>query len=116
MDLHSVPGIVHVAFEVPEWSHVLWLGLPGGVPRSYDHLAVARDKGGGHLPKAPGIRISALDDGGCRPGLSSIDREFDSLNRRSFAGDGIALDTSGSSCYGLAFLRRRDHSIECQIF
>src|SRR5947199_1866078 len=112
MDLYSVPGIVHVAFEVPEWSHVLWLCLPGCVPRSYDHLAVARGEGYCHLPKAPGMRISALDDGGCRPGLCAIDREFDPLNRSSFTGYGIALDTSGSCCYGLAFLRRRDGSIE----
>src|SRR5256886_7811650 len=116
MDLHFVPGIVHVAFEVPERSHVLWLCLPGCVPRSYDHLTVARGEGYCHLPKAPGMRISALDDGGCRPGLCAIDREFDPLNRSSFTGYGIALDTSGSCCYGLAFLRRSDGSIECQIF
>src|SRR5205085_3873171 len=34
----------------------------------------------------------------------------------SFTGYGITLDTSGSCCYGLAFLRRSDGSIECQIF
>src|SRR6266567_8090864 len=116
MDIHSMPGVVHVALEVPELSHVLWLGLLRCVPRSYDQLAVARGKGDCHLPKAPGIRISALDNGGCRPGLSPIDREFDPLNGSSFAGYGIALDTSWSCCYGLAFLRRRDDSIEYQIF
>src|SRR5260370_11348632 len=116
MDLHSMPGIVHVAFKVPEWSHVLWLCLLRCVPRSYDHLAVARGKDYCHLPKAPGIRISALDDVRCHPGLSSINREFDPLNRSSFAGYCIALDTSWSCRYGLAFLRRSDDSIEYQLF
>src|SRR5579864_1870096 len=116
MELHSLPGVVHVALEVPEWSHVLWLCLPGCAPRSYDHLAVARGKDYCHLPKAPGIRISALDDGGGRPGLSSIDREFDPLNRSSCAGYCIALDTSWSCRYALACLRRRDHGVEDQIF
>src|SRR5579859_2729135 len=91
MDLHSMPGVVHVALEVPERSHVLRLCLPECVPHSYDHLAVARGKGYCHLPKAPGIRTSTLDDGGCRPGLCSIDREFDPLNRSSLAGYCIAL-------------------------
>src|SRR5258708_27418303 len=116
MDLHSLPGIVHVAFEVPEWSHVLRLCLLRCIPRSYDHLAVARGKDYCHLPKAPGIRISALDDVRCRPGLSPIDREFDPLNGSSFAGYCIALDTRWSCRYYLAFSRRRDHSVECQIF
>src|SRR5437660_10546406 len=98
MDLHSVPGIVHVAFEVPEWSHVLWLYLPGCVPRSYDHLAVARGEGDCHLPKAPGMRISALDDGCWHPGRCAIDREFDSLHRGLFTGYGLALDTIRSCC------------------
>src|ERR1700737_251799 len=53
MDFHSMPGVVHVALEVPEWSHVLWLCLPGCVPSSYDHMAVARGKGYCHFPKAP---------------------------------------------------------------
>src|SRR5215469_5081081 len=116
MDHHPVPGIVHVAFEVPELSHILWLGLLECVPRSYNQLAVTRGKGYCHLPKAPGIGISALDDGGCRPGLSCIDREFDPLNRSSFAGYGIALNTNWSCRYCLAFLRRSDDSIEDQIF
>src|SRR2546429_182864 len=116
MDLHSVPGVVHVAFEVPELFNVLWLCLFRCVPRSYDQLAVARGKDYCYLPKAPGIGISALDDVGCRPGLSCIDREFDPLNRSSFAGYGIALDMSRSCRYCLAFLRRSDDSIEGQIF
>src|SRR5437588_11331000 len=116
MDLDSVPGIVHVAFEVPEWSHVFWLCLPGCVPRVDDQLAVARREGDCPFPKAPGTRISALDNGGGRPGLCAIDREVDPLNRSCFVAYRIALDTSGSCCYGLAFLRRRDHCIECQIF
>lgn len=45
VDLDSMPGVVHVALEVPELSNVLWLCLPGCVPPSYDHLAVARRKG-----------------------------------------------------------------------
>src|SRR5258708_2356827 len=90
--------------------------LRGCIPRWYNHLVVARGKGECHLPKAPGIRISALDDGGCRPGLSSIDREFDPLNRSSFASYCIALDTRWSCRYGLAFLRRSDHCIEYQFF
>src|SRR6266566_6633303 len=116
MDIHSLPGIVHVALEVPEWSRVLWLGLLRCVPRSCDQLAVARGKNYCHLPKAPGIRISALDDVRCRPGLSCIDGEFDPLNGGSFAGYRIALDTRWSCRDGLAFSRRRDHSVECQIF
>src|SRR5215471_15315931 len=116
MYLHSMPGVVHVAFEVPELFHVLWLCPFRCVPRSYDYLAVARGKGYCHLPKAPGIGISALDDVGCCPGLSSIDRELDSLNRRACAGYGIALDTSWSCRYGLAFLQRGDDGIEDQIF
>src|SRR5215467_4680351 len=116
MDLHSVPGVVHIAFEVPELFHVLWLRLLRCVPRSYAQLVVTRGKSYWHLPKAPGIGISALENGGCRPGLSSIDREFDALNRSPFASYGIALDTGRSCCYCLAFLRRRDDSIEHQIF
>src|SRR6266567_8567160 len=116
MDIHAMPGIIHVAFEVPEVSYILWMCLLRCVPRSYDHLAVARGKGQCKLPKAPGIRISALDDVGRRPGLSSIDREFDPLNRSSCASYCIALDTSWSCRYGLAFLRRRDNGIEDQIF
>jgi hypothetical protein len=116
MDVHSMPGVVHVALEVPKWSHVLWLCLPGCIPCSYDHLVIARGKGYYHLPKAPGISTSTLVNVGSRPSLCSIDREFDPLNRSSLAGYGIALDTSWSCRYGLAFLRCRDDRIEYQIF
>src|SRR5258706_13061253 len=94
MDLHTMPGVVHVAFEVPKLSYVLWLCMPRCVPRSYDNLAVTRGKGECNLPKAPGIRISTLDDVRYRPGLSSIDREFDPLNGSSFTSNCIALDPS----------------------
>src|SRR3982074_961107 len=108
-----LPGVVHIALEVPEWSHVVWLRLSGFVPCSHDHYVVARGQGERNLPKAPGIWIGALDDVGCRPGRSTIDGEFDPPNRISLARYGIALHQSWPRRDGLAFLWRGDDRVQC---
>jgi len=115
MDLHAMPGVVHVAFEVPKLSHVLgWVCLDASHARTI-------------IWQSPGERANVISkstrhkDQRARrcplsSGLSSIDREFDPLNGSSFTSYCIALDTSWSCRYYLTFLRRSDNSIEYQIF
>src|SRR5215469_10338574 len=116
MDVHAMPGVVHVACEVPEAARVLRLGPLRRVPCAHDQLALAGGKDDGHLPEAPGIRISALDDSSRRPGLRPVDREFDPLHGRPYGANSIALDTQRPRRAHLTVLRCRDHGVEAQLF
>src|ERR1044071_10085933 len=109
-DAHAVPGVVHVAFEVPDGSGAFGLGLSGRGPGAGHDLVLAGGQAHGSAEEAPDPGATVLEQLGLGPAPAAVSRDLDLRHAAAVAADRPALDAHGPGRNPSARLGRADRT------
>src|SRR5215469_18029357 len=91
-DSDAVPGVVHVAPEVPQWPGLVGLDVGGGVQGTGHDVPLALFKVELRPPQPPGRGLVRLEQLRAGPALPAVDRDVDTRDPPRTARGGVALD------------------------